>query len=259
MRLLFLLGVILAGGSAYAEDPVSTNAAPDASPTFNYSAPAEPQVPALHQAWAAERDPAKRKELAKELVEAVIHEYDKAQIDIVDEVARDGAPKNEIRPPAMVRTVNLTPLTVLTGEHFDWSGYPPSPVFRRMSANRFEAWTAKEGWLFDGDGSRVADVKVPRRDGNGGEWFGAFLPNGTWVTTDLWANDEQLNCYNSGGKWLWELPGSKIVARLPKSKSDPQNDERLVPSVGWSAGRVRTRRGVSGWFVWGLILRAALH
>jgi len=193
------------------------------------------KIPTLHQAWMLEHDPAKRRDFAGQLVEAVIHEYDKAQFDIVDEVARDGAPKNEITSPAPARNVALDPLTVFAEANANPDKYPQSPVFRRITANRVEAWTPKEGRLFDGKGKMLADVHVPRRDGTGREWFGAFLPDGTWITTDLWDNDKQLNCFSSTGQWKWELPGKKILSQLPKPKPGPDAlDEPITPSIGWA-------------------------
>src|SRR5260221_4104813 len=227
----FFLGVV------WGCSPAQTTPADRISPktTFDSSSPAEPQVLILHNAWAAEHDPAKRRDLAGQLVEAVIHEYDKQQPKVADEVARDGAPKTEIKPSAPARDTKLDPLTVLTGVHSDPDHYPRSPVFRRMTANRLEVWTSKEGWLFDGNGKKLAEVSVPRRDGAGREWFGAFLPDGTWITTDLRDGDKQLNCFSSSGKWKWELPGSKILLQLPKPKLVPnQVDEPVYPSIGWA-------------------------
>ncbi len=193
--MIFLLGL------AFRSSPAQTNQSSPIPPqtTFDYRSAAASQASALHDAWAAERNPVKRRDLAEQLVQAVIHDYDKQQTEIVDEVARDGALKNEIQSPLPAREVKLDPLTMLAGVHVNSEDYPPTPVFRRMTLTRFEAWTSKEGWLFDATGKVRADVKVPRRDGTGQEWFGAFLPDGTWITTDLWSNDEQLNCFSSFG------------------------------------------------------------
>lgn len=230
---IFYLLLGLACGSSPAQSTPTAGTTPKV--TFDYESPAEAQVLQLHQAWQAEHDPAKRRDLAGQLVEAVIHEYGSPQTDIVDEVARDGALKNELHSAAPVCSVLLQPLEVLAGVHANGDAYPKSPVFRRMTANRFEAWTSKEGWLFDGKGKLRADVKVPRRDGNGREWFGAFLPDGRWITTDLWANDEQLNCFSPSGEWKWELPGKKILSQLAKPKmSLDSSNEPTVPSIGWA-------------------------
>jgi hypothetical protein len=249
MRLFALTGLLLGGAISFAQaDPTmgETNAtvSPEAPRTmFDSTQPAEAQVPGLHQAWLNEHDPAKRKALAGELIQAVIHEFVSQEPEIVAEVARDGAPENDLQIPANVRTVGLSPLTALAGAHADSGQYPRSPVFRRLSADRVEAWTAKEGWLFDNHGRMVADVKVPRRDGSGREWFGAFLPNGAWITTDLWENDKQLSRFTAQGSWKWELEGTKILAELPKAKPMPNDgDEPIYPSIGWARADKTGRR-----------------
>ena len=128
--------------------------------------------------------------------------------------------------------MELKPLFTLKDARRSEIYFPPSPVFRRISQNRVEAWTSREGWLFNGKGHLLVDVRVPRRDGTGREWFGAFLPNGTWITTDIWDNDQQLNCYTPGGTWKWQLPGSDIAAKLPDTI--PATGVPIYPSIGWA-------------------------
>jgi hypothetical protein len=193
----------------------------------------------------AEHDPAKRRDLAEQLVDAVIHEYNNPQTDIVDEVARDGTPKNEIKSSAPVRTVTLGPLTVLSGVNANPDQYPRSPVFRRISSNRIELWTSNEGWLFDGKGKLLADVKVPRRDGDGREWFGAFLPDGNWITTDIWKEDKQINAYDANGKWRWEVLGDKILSQLPRTATGDDPEYPQKPLIEWA----RADRKGNGWLV----------
>jgi hypothetical protein len=208
---------------------------------FDYQKPAGSQIPVLHQAWLAEHDKARRRALAEQLLMTIINDYDEQPIEIADEVARDGAPKNEIMPPSSARAVVLNPLFVLKDAPRNEVDDTVSPVFRRIAASRIEAWTSREGRLFDARGKNIADVAVPRRDGFGREWFGAFLPSGAWITTDLWANDEQINCYDSKASWLWELPGKRLVATLPKPGSDFVN-EPIVPSIGWARADKTGRR-----------------
>ena len=222
---------------------LSASAATDARSQFDSQASAGSQIPALHRAWLAEHDQTKRRDLAGQLLEAVIHDYDAQPVEIADEVARNGAPKNEIMSPIPARVVALDPVFILKDAHSKEWDYPLSPVFRRISSHRIEAWTSREGWLFNANGKMVADVKIPRRDGSGREWFGAFLPNGTWITTDLWGDDKQLNCYDSKASWLWELPGSQLVARLPKPGTNPDfSDEPIAPSIGWARADSTGRR-----------------
>ena len=205
------------------------------------------RVPVLYQQWKAEHDPAKRADLAGQVVEAVIHCYANQPVDVAEDVMRDGLPRNEIAASAAATEIKLTPLTVLAGAQLDFDREPwASPIFRRIARDRVEAWTPVEGWLFDATGKLLADVKVPRRDGKGRDWFGAFLPDGTWITTDLWDNDEQLNCFSRTGEWKWDLPGKTIRARLAKPRDHPDDlNEPLVPAIGW----VRADKTGKAWLV----------
>ena len=208
---------------------------------YNGAAPAEPQVPRLYAAWKAERDSARRAEIGRDLVDAIIHELDLPQLTIADEVARDGLPVRVIAtPPAEKHTLN--PLALLVGARASDDAWPASPVFRRLADDRVEAWTSREGWLFDGTGKLLTHVNIPRRDGTGREWFGAFLPDGTWITTDLWEQDEQINAFSAHGKWLWELKGADILKQLP-----PADKERASakPLICWA----RADRIGQGWVV----------
>lgn len=211
--------------------------------TYDSNAPAEPQVKVLHEAWENEHDPAKRSSLAGELIKAVVQESKAQKPEIVDEVARDGRPQNVLKSTAPAQIVALVPLATLRDAHDSEDDYPPPLVFRRLSAHRVEAWTGREGWLFDATGKNLVDIKVPRRDGGGREWFGSFLPNGEWITTDIWEGDRQLNAYNSKGKWLWELQGKSILKQLPEPKKSPDEaDGRVHSSIGWARADRTGRR-----------------
>ncbi len=86
-------------------------------------------------------------------------------------------------------------------------------------------------------------MKVPRRDGTGREWFGAFLPDGTWITTDLWEEDKQVNAFNAQGKWLWEVKGDDILKRLAPPPG--QGEMPGKPLICWA----RADRIGEGWVV----------
>jgi len=209
---------------------------------YDANVPAEPQVPKLYAAWKAERNPDRRASIGSDLVDAIIHEFELPQVDIADEVARDGLPIRILTPPEPVK-VRLTALEALKGVRAK-DDYPASPVLRRVAADRVEAWTSGEGWLFNGKGHLLTHVKVPRRDGTGREWFGAFLPDGTWITTDLWDQDEQINAFNAHGKWLWELKGTDILKHLPPPSADTA-DPNAKPLICWA----RADRIGQGWVV----------
>jgi hypothetical protein len=206
-----------------------------ASPTIaadqaSADAEAHARVTGLYQAWKSERDPAKRKQQADDLMDAIVKCYQDQPLNLADEVARDGLPRNEIAAPADSTKVTLRPSMTLPDVHF--IDYPKSPVFRRISATRFEAWTSKEGWLFDNAGKVLAHVAVPRHDGTGREWFGAFLPNGRWITTDLWDEDRQVNAFDAHGHWLWELKGERILATDPLPADDLGSHAK--PLIDWA-------------------------
>ena len=63
---------------------------------------------------------------------------------------------------------------------------------RRVTKDAVEVWTPNHGWLFDGQGQLLHEAHPPRGTGYGREWYGAFLPDGRWVTTDLDEMDGRL-------------------------------------------------------------------
>jgi hypothetical protein len=208
----------------------------DANPDIPGAA-ARAKIPSLHVAWLAERDPPTRAALASELVDAVIHVYDEQPVDIADEVARNGAPPVLLRPASTPpHILLLRPISTLPGAHRNDLDTPGVPVFRRLSVDRVEAWVPREGWLFSRQGVLLVDAHVPRRDGTGREWFGAFLPDGRWITTDLWANDRQLTCFDAASDPRWELPVEKLAAA---------GEGSLYPLVGWA----RADRAGKRWLV----------
>ena len=195
----------------------------------------------LRARWRAEHDPAKRRDLASQLVEAIIHDYGEQPVEIADEVARDGLPQKVLAaPPA--RTIPLEPIFVLPGAHRDEMENPGMPVFRRIAADRFEAWVPKEGWLFNAKGKLLTDAHVPRRDGTGRDWFGAFLPDGRWITTDLWSNDRQITLFDPQGDPRWELPGQDVVSAIDGLNKPAYESDRPQPSCAWARADLTGRR-----------------
>ncbi|HEY5037034.1 MAG TPA: hypothetical protein VII74_07895, partial [Chthoniobacterales bacterium] len=148
------------------------------------------------------------------------------------EVATDGEyAQKEIKLPKEAETVALHELYTCIADSADadfrW-------VIRRVTKNHVEVWLPRHGWLFNGKGKLVGEAKPPRRDGTGREWYGAFLPDGRWVTTDLFAEDKTLTFFTRAGKWLKEIASDKLVPRKPE-------DEFQEPAtIGWCRC---TRRG----------------
>jgi hypothetical protein len=228
-----------------------TFAATNSAPTSVTNAPAADgvtlptDIAPLYQAWRGEHDPAKRADAAQKLLDAIIRSNDDALGVVADEVTRDGLPQRLIAPSA-AQKVALTPLTTLQGARVTGDDPSPTPVFRRCADDRVEAWTSDYGWLFNARGKLVTHVTVPRRDGDGREWFGAFLPDGNWITTDLWIEDKQINAFDAHGKWLWELQGADILKQMPReAKTEDSDDEPPKPLICWA----RADRIGRGWVV----------
>ena len=161
--------------------------------------------------------------------------------EIVEEVTAGGPVATKEIKAAMPSTAIL--LTVVK----EFGELPARPfqseendyVFRRMTKTRFEAWTPDHGWLFDAKGNLIHEATPPRRDGLGRQWHGAFLPDGRWVTTDLWEHDCTLTFFSRKGKWFKEM-ASGILA--PPKKSSDGNSRDLI---GWA----RCDRDGKGWVV----------
>jgi len=207
-----------AGLTAWAQQ---TNLAPQPSPT-NASTASQPADPfaGLTATWLHQRDPKLRLQAAQVLVDAAIHDQTGTDdTSVVENVARDDKPAHVIDPPAAQKII-LHPVFDLG---FTCDATPPDkqtrPVFRRVANHRLEVWIPNEGWLFGAKGELLTHVTVPRKDGAGREWYGAFLPDGTWVTTDLWEHDKELNCFDAHGKMEMDAEGRQIEGR---SAYDPR-------------------------------------
>ena len=160
--------------------------------------------------------------------------------DVVDEVDAGGPVANaEIKlpvgiknvPASVLRNLGEMPLLPYWDDKRDF-------VIRRMTKTRFEVWTPAHGWLFDSNGRLLDEAKPPRRDGSGREWHGAFLPDGSWVTTDLWDWDRTLTFFSPKGKWLKEI-ASRDLAPADGSDRAPED------LIAWA----RCDRTGAGWVV----------
>jgi hypothetical protein len=209
----------------------------------------ERRIAELHDRWKNETDPEKRRDLAEELSDLGVKvsnyrtggNYDQPA-DLVIEVATDGQyAEKEIKLPDAAEPVRLHEIRTFAADpDHQW-------VVRRMTKNRFEVWLPRHGWLFDEKGKLTAEAAPPRRDGTGREWYGAFLPDGRWVTTDLFENDKTLTFFTRAGKWLKEI---KADALVPRGADDDQwslstiswarctrDGEAFAVSVGQNGGR----------------------
>ena len=174
--------------------------------------------------WRAETDPAKKKDLGEQLITAAVHSE---QPKIVLEVATNGMfSQKEIKIRGKEKRIPLRLIESFTFEPAAWSN-PFQWVIRRMTSNRLELWDPYHGWLFNRDGRVIAEARPPRRDGSGRQWYGAFLPDGRWVTTDLWDMDRTLHFFSALKKWEKDISADDLV---PRTSDDDRYDTSLI---GW--------------------------
>ena len=186
----------------------------------------------LHQAWRAAGTTAEKKAIEKELSDVAVHAE---RAEVLDEIASGGQfLQKQIRCDAKARTEKLEVLRdfgetprASYADHANW-------VCRRITKNTFELWHPRHGWLFDRAGKVLNEARPPRRDGTGREWYGAFLPDGRWVTTDLWEYDRTLTFFSRSGKWVKEIRSEKLI------DAEYSND-----LIGWC----RADRDGKGWVV----------
>ena len=162
------------------------------------------------------------------------------RLDVIEEVAAGGdVGVMEIKlPPHPDRIAAKVVMNLRKMPEVPYSGGSMDCVIRRMTSTHFEAWTPARGWLFNSKGQLVNEARPPRRDGRGREWHGAFLPDGRWVTTDLWELDKTLTFFSRSGKWQKEISS----AALAPPKAYEGNGRDLI---GWA----RCDRQGKGWVV----------
>ena len=154
-----------------------------------------------------------------------------ARADLIERVLTgDRLAESEIHVLTPVTTCDVTILDLMPLV-CPASGQTPAcgTVWRRITKDRFEVWTPKTGKLFDASGKLVATVKVPRGDGWGREWYGAFLPDGCWVTTDLNERDDRLTMFSAKGKRMWSIKGATLI---PQKTDD--DSYRSLPLIAWA-------------------------
>ena len=200
---------------------------------------------ALFAAWRRARLPQVRARLNGELVRAAIRAE---RPGYVEEVAADGRlTSKELRLPRRARVVPLRELrtfdiNTLSNEE---DGYAPSVtsnagwLVRRITRDAWEVWTPTHGWLFDGTGRMLNEARPARADpdATGREWFGAFLPDGRWVTTDLEEMDRTLTFYSRDGQRTRQMAVTDLAPRDPKEPCDQL--------LGWA----RSDRDGAAWIV----------
>ncbi|MEA3208611.1 MAG: hypothetical protein QOE70_1668 [Chthoniobacter sp.] len=195
----------------------------------------------LFQAWKVETDPAAKRALAEELIEAAVRA---GQSERIEAVAAEGRfAEREIGLPAAVREVPLESLYAFPDMAVSSRGDGESWVSRRITKDAFELWIPTHGWLFNGQGRLTNEARPPRRDGQGREWYGAFLPSGPWITTDLWERDDTLTFFSRSGRWQKEIHSDKLVP--PPDPGEADLGLHSIDLIGWA----RADRHGRGWIV----------
>ena len=159
--------------------------------------------------------------------------------DLVERIfSGDKLAETEIKPdqPATACEVTIrdtVPLETAVKESGDHA-----TVWRRVTKDRFEIWTPLSGKLFDAKGKLLTQAKVRRGDGWGREWYGAFLPDGRWITTDIDEFDKEVTAFSAKGKMLWSVKGANLA---------PSADEDMsaIPLIAWA----RSDKSGKAWIV----------
>lgn len=175
-------------------------------------------------------------ELRRALLEAAARSQ---QPEIVEEIAAGGDVASlEIKIPSDEQKIEAQTIRAFDEIPPDPYSHRMDAVIRRMTTTRFELWTPKRGWLFNAKGKLLTEALPPRRDGVGREWHGAFLPDGSWITTDLWVRDDTLTFFSRIGKLLKEIKVADLAPPVPDGYGS-------LNIIGWA----RCDREGEGWVV----------
>ncbi|MGI9088631.1 MAG: hypothetical protein ACR2HH_12975 [Chthoniobacterales bacterium] len=192
-----------------------------------YQAQAKAELDRLYPLWRDEADAKEKREVGRELAEAAVRNE---KPELVTKVATDGQFANrEIKiPEGTSEKITLHEVRSFDPPPADQYGGIYAWVIRRMTRDCFELWQPFHGWLFDKEGRVLNEAKPPRRDGTGRQWYGAFLPDGRWVTTDLWEMDRTLSFFSRAGKWRKDILSASLV---PAKRDDTGYELPLL--IGW--------------------------
>lgn len=215
--------------------------------------------------WRRTRDLQTRARLNEELLGAAIRAE---RPNVVEEIAAGGQlARKEIRLPRRARAVPLRELRKFEGigaslgqedgyYEPDYSDIKKTKgwLVRRITRDAWEVWTPTHGWLFDGAGRVLNEAHPQRGDGTGREWFGAFLPDGRWVTTDLEEMDCALTFYSREGERVRQMTSAELAPPGPYhlqrsllgwARSDKDGVAWIV-NVGSEGGYATVRVGPEG-------------
>lgn len=160
-------------------------------------------------------------------------------------IAADRLAETEIKTELPVTDVEVAVQDRMPAVFTPKDGMSYDLVWRRITKDRFEIWNPAEGKLYDAKGHKTATAKVSRGSGWGREWYGAFLPDGRWVTTDLEELDCRLTMFSPKGKRISSIKGSQLIPAGTEEQALPliacarsnQSGKAWIVSVGSERGR----------------------
>lgn len=183
---------------------------------------------------------AKGKERQREADSARFYAWRSSNLEMidVDEIISDGRLlETEVKAPDATKTVRVDVKLKLTKE--DSQAGPSWLVWRRITPERFEVWTPTKGWLFNRNCELIHTANALREgEANGRQWFGAFLPDGHWITTDMkeWG-DGIIYIFNSKGQCTHKIKSGNLL-----HSRDFHNKALIVP---WA----RSNKSGNSWVV----------
>jgi len=212
MRLFKTIAMIGLAGCLHAEEvgtnSLTTNAtsvpATEISwESFRTNLWGEDALPYAHlalKAWYQEQDPKKKEAIG----DTVLDLANRAENGDIAYELLTGKPleHSELVVPTNAIPMNLEVLKEWDISEHQYDIHFYDDVVRRVGLSNFELWTPTNGWLFDAQGKQVNEATVHRRDGSGREWYGAFLPDGQWITTELWGEDNRIYQFSKSGKFV---------------------------------------------------------
>jgi hypothetical protein len=234
VRLVVLLPVVFAG-LGFAQNPEGVNYFRGISGDEWVKAnakEAEQHFAAWKSAQGAERK--------READIARFYAWRAERTDMIDQIIADGRlAETEVRAPAdtgrvRVKVKHEIPHQRVVGRSTQ------NPIWRRITPSAFEMWTPGKGWLFNSRGDLLNTAVPSRKKSQGRQWFGAFIPDGRWLTTELRQDDGRVYIFNRKGRCTRGINAAALLENDPETIRFAKSE--LVP---WA----RSTGEGEGWIV----------
>lgn len=161
------------------------------------------------------------------------------RLELIDQVIADGHLKEtEVLAGGDPKQVVVTVKREFPNDNL--AHFSQSPIWRRITAGAFEIWTPRKGWLFNSKGELLNSAAPPRNKSGGRQWFGAFIPDGRWITTELLADDGRIYVFDRKGRCTREIKAGALLENDPGAIRDAKPE--IVP---WA----RSTGDGKGWVV----------